>query len=220
MHILCKLLYVQLLGNEKRYEQWKNVCRYKFNSMLVQRTEMVSQGKAKRTLIMSSITTKTGILQTCFNIEFATPRVHIRVGAEWSTAVHRWIVCKISKVAVLSSIWTMSLKHKRAFTLTCQHKKNCSFSTDNFTFTECNGVEINHYPIVHKSQGCIKIHIYLGKEGNNNYNIFLSDVTDSARISLLYDLDSWHTKTSKSTYRSNGCFKGQTVNTRQNSLLD
>lgn len=26
---------------------------------------------------------------TCFRIEFATPRVHIRVGAEWSTAVQR-----------------------------------------------------------------------------------------------------------------------------------
>lgn len=56
-------------------------------------------------------------------MELATPRVHIRVGAERSTAVQHCIVCKISRTAGLSSVWTMSPKHNSALTLTWQEKK-------------------------------------------------------------------------------------------------
>lgn len=62
---------------------------------------------------------------TCLSIELATPRVHMRVGAEWSTAVQRWIVCKISKQACLSSIETSSPKHSKALTRTCQGVRRC-----------------------------------------------------------------------------------------------
>lgn len=53
-------------------------------------------------------------LYTCLRIEFATPSVHIRVGAESSTAVNCWRVSMISKTACLSSVETKSpkqLKH-------------------------------------------------------------------------------------------------------------
>jgi hypothetical protein len=55
---------------------------------------------------------------TCLKIADATPNVHMRVGAEWSTAVQRCNVCRTSSTAGLSNRGTTSPRHRSAFTRT------------------------------------------------------------------------------------------------------
>lgn len=63
---------------------------------------LLHEGELKKNLQQSDSLLETII--TCLRIEFATPRVHIRVGGERSTAVQRLIVCRTSRTACLSRV--------------------------------------------------------------------------------------------------------------------